>query len=54
LMRSFQLPRERVYRAVAQKCLWYILPSRCRCMVTVIHSTVWQPKFKHIWHYTWL
>jgi hypothetical protein len=33
------LLRDRVYRAVAYKCLWYIRLSRGRRVVTVLHAT---------------
>jgi hypothetical protein len=32
--------RERVYRVVAQKRLWYIRPSRGCCITTALHSII--------------
>jgi hypothetical protein len=39
-MRSCPLPREHVYRAVAQKRPWYIRQCRGRCIVTVLHAKI--------------
>jgi hypothetical protein len=36
----FSLPREYVYRAVAQKRFWYNRPSLDRCIATAIQATV--------------
>jgi hypothetical protein len=38
--KSFPLPRERVYRAVAQKQVWYNNRSHDCCVATAIHATI--------------
>jgi hypothetical protein len=38
------LPRERVYRAVAQERVWYNRPSHDRSIEKAIHATLWMPE----------
>jgi hypothetical protein len=38
------LPQERVYRAAAQKCVWYNRPFHDRRIATAIHATVCNKK----------
>jgi hypothetical protein len=40
LLLSYLLQRERVYRAVAQKRLWYIRLFRGHCVATALHATI--------------
>jgi hypothetical protein len=46
LLLSCLLLRERVSRAVAWKRLWYICLSRCRCIVTALHTAISSTCFK--------
>jgi hypothetical protein len=51
-MCSCMLLRERVYRAADQKRLWYMSPSRGRCVATALHALIffWRNlRFSYSW-----